>query len=117
LPADYELLLTKERFEYIEPAYLEALKESLKIIAVIGKLSFDQSCIDIARQAQGQYVIFVHKPTSRQEISESMQQIKDSGKNITVGRGGKYIIVHRQTFLKSKGFDDLLSKTEQLVRL
>jgi len=117
LPADYELLLTKERFEHIEPAYLESLKESLKIIVVIGKLNFDQSCIDIARQAQGQYVVFVHRPTGWQEILEAMQRLKDSGMNIAVCQGGKYIVVDRQAFLISKGFNDLLSKSERLVRL
>ncbi len=117
LPADYELLLTKERFEHIEPTHLESLKESLKIIVVIGKLNFDQSCIDIARQAQGKYVVFVHRPTGWQEILEAMQRLKDSGINIAVCRGGKYIIVNRQAFLKSKGFDDLLSKSERLVHL
>lgn len=114
---DYELLLTKERFEHIEPAYLESLKESLKIIVVIEKLSFDQSCIDIARQAQGRYVVFVHSPTGQQEILEAMRRLKDSGMDIAVCRGGKYIIVDRQAFLKSKGFNDLLSKSERLVRL
>jgi hypothetical protein len=117
LPADYELLLTKERFEHIEPAYLESLEKSLKIIVVIEKLSFDQSCIDIARQAQGKYVVFVHKPTGPQEILEAMRRLKESGMNIAVCKGGKYIIVDRQAFVKSKGFNDLLSKSERLVRL
>ena len=117
LPADYELLLTKGRFEHIEPAYLESLKKSLKIIVVMEKLNFDQSCIDIARQAQGQYIVFVNRPISQQEILEAMQQFKDSGMNIAVCQGGKFIIVNRQAFLKSKGFNDLLSKSERLVRL
>ena len=117
LPADYELLFTKERLEHIEPAYLESLKESLKIVAVIERLGFDQTCIDIARQAQGQYVVFIKRPTGLEEILEAIPRLKNSGMDIAVCRSGKYIIVNRQPFLKSRGFNDLLSKSEQLVGL
>ncbi len=117
LPVDYELLLTEERLKNIEPDIIESLKKNIKIVKVIEQLGFDQSCIDIARQAQGQYVVFVKSPAGSQEILESMRWLNDGGMNIAVCRDGKYIIVNRQEFLKSKSFNDLLSKSEQSVRL
>jgi len=116
LPADYELLFNQERLQYIDPGYSEVVKGSVKIVAIIEQLGFDQTCIDIARQAQGRYVVFLMQPTGRDEILEAARQLEVSGDNIAVGKG-KYIVVNRETFIKSGGFKDMLSESERLAEL
>jgi hypothetical protein len=62
-------------------------------------------------------VVFVKKPSDWEEILETIRRLETGGMNIVVCRDGKYIAVNRPAFIKSRGFKDLLSKSEQLARM
>jgi len=110
LPADYELLFTEWVLEQIEPAYLKSLKASVRTIAVITGLSFDNSCIDIARQAQGSYMVFVNSPIDSRQILEAVGNLEITGGSIVIPQGRKIIIANRALLIKSQGFKQLLSR-------
>lgn len=116
LPADYELLFHDKCLPQMELAYSESIKAIAKIITLIYDVDFDLLCIEVARQARGEYILFVNDPVSKEEVFEAVRQLGDSGMNIGIGSGRKYIIVKRLPFLDAGGLDGLLSKSEQLMR-
>jgi hypothetical protein len=100
----------------MELAYSESIKAITKIITLISGLDFDLLCIEVARQARGEYILFVNDPVSKEEVFEAVRQLGDSGMDIGIGSGRKYIIVKRLPFLDAGSLDGLLSKSEQLMR-
>jgi len=113
LPADYELLFINGCLPQIDPAYSEAIKASTKIITLIPGLEFDRLCIETARQAQGEYVLFVNNPTSKEQVITAVQQLEGSGMNVGIDSGKNYIIVKRLPFLKAGGFPDRENEQQQ----
>ena len=111
LPADYELLVTEDCLKSVETGYMEALREPLRTVEVMERLGFEQSCVDIARQAWGRFVVFVKQPSSWSEIAETVRRLDTDRTNIAVCGGGAFIAVNRDAFMKARSFNDLLSKS------
>ena len=75
-------------------------------------------CIESAKQAQGEYVLFANRPIEEAQIITAMQEVESSGLNVAVSPDKKnYIIVKRKPFIEAGSIKALLQKAEQQLQL
>jgi hypothetical protein len=110
LPADYEVLFTEDCLERVETDHLAMLAGCVRTVVVMERLSFEQACVDIARQAGGRHLVFVKQPATGEEIAEAIGHLGAGGVNIAVAQGGKLIAVNRQALVECRSFDGLMNK-------
>jgi hypothetical protein len=104
LPSDYELLFFDDCLPQTKDGYLESLQAGTKNISVVFDLDFDQFCTEIARQAEGEYVVFANKPVSNAQVFEAVRQLEQTGINTAMDNGKNFVIVKREPFLKAGCF-------------
>lgn len=110
LPGDCELLFTEDCLARVEASYASTLAGRLRTVVVMERLSFEQACVDIARQASGRYLVFVRQPVDLHEITEALQHLRAGGANIAVAQGGKLIAVDRVALVESRSFEGLMNR-------
>lgn len=126
LPADYELLFIEDCLPQIDPAYSESIKASIKIIKLAPDLEFNQLCIEAAKQAEGEYLLFALEPTSKEQVFVAVNQLESSRLSTAMDSEKNYLIIKKLPFLEAKGFADreiaqeqkrfqLMNKLENLV--
>lgn len=107
LPSNYELLFFDDCLPQTKDGYLESLQVGTKNISVIFDLDFDQFCTEIARQAEGEYVVFANRPVSKAQVFEAVRQLEQTGVNTAMDNGKKFVIVKREPFLNAGCFTHL----------
>ncbi len=104
LPPDYELLLFGDSLPEKTDEYMNSLQVHTKNISVIFDLDFDQFCTEIARQAEGEYVLFVNRPIAKTQVFQAVNQLQQTSTNAAMDGERNFVIVRRQPFLDAGGF-------------
>ncbi len=110
LPEDYELLFTEDCMRRVEAHYVKMLAGLARTVVVMERLSFEQACVDIARQAIGRYLVFARQPVGCEEIAGALEHLRSSGVNIAVAQGGGLIAVDRRALVESRSFNGLMNR-------
>ncbi len=74
-----------------------------KTINVIFELDFDSFCAEVARQATGQYVLFLNKPANKDQLLDAVRQLQGCPKTVAMDSEKNFLIVKRLPFLNSGG--------------
>jgi hypothetical protein len=74
---------------------------------VIFDLDFDHFCTEIARQARGEYVLFVNRPICNARVFQAVEQLQRSGINAATDEERNFMIVKRQPFIEAGCLADL----------
>ena len=117
-PTEYELLSPEGSLPKIDGLQDDTIKGRIKTLKLACGLKFDQLCVESAKQAQGEYVLFANRPIEKAQIITAIQEVESSGLNIAVSPDKKnYIIVKRKTFIEAGSIKALLQKAEQQLQL
>jgi hypothetical protein len=111
LPEDYELLFTEDCMGRVEAHYVKMLAGRVRTVLVMERLSFEQACVDIARQATGRYLVFARQSVGCEEIAGALEHLRSSGVNIEVAQGGGLIVVDRGARVECRSFNGLMNRT------
>ncbi|MBN2315289.1 MAG: hypothetical protein JXM79_15270 [Sedimentisphaerales bacterium] len=107
LPPDYELLLFDDSLPETTDEYMDSFQAHTKNISVIFDLDFDQFCTEIARQAEGEYVLFVNRPIDNAQVFQAVDQLQQTSNNAAMDEERNFIIVRRQPLIDAGGFTRL----------
>lgn len=114
LSVDYEIIVVSGLCETV-PTELRMILPSLKFITLPTGLKFERLCLEAAKQAQGEYVLFADSPVSKEQITAVVQQLESTQMYMITSPDKSCITVKRQPFLEAAGFMELLRRTEQLT--
>lgn len=101
LPPDYELLFFDDCPPQATDGYLEFLQAQTRYISVIFDLDFDQFCAEIARQAEGEYVLFANKPIHHVQVFQAVEELRHGAINVAMDEERNFMIVKRQPFIEA----------------
>jgi hypothetical protein len=104
LPPDYELLFFDDCSPKTSGGYIDSFQAQTKNISVIFDLNFDHFCTEIARQAEGKYVLYVNRPVSKAQVFQAVNRLRETSMNAAMDEERNFIIVKRQPFLKAGCF-------------
>lgn len=107
LPPDYELLLFDDSLSPEMNGYIHSFQAHTKNISVIFDLDFDQFCTEIARQAGGEYVLFVNRPIGKTQVFLAVNQLRQTSTNAATDEERNFVIVRKHPFIDAGGFAGL----------
>jgi hypothetical protein len=107
LPADYELLFIGALQLQNELECSESAQTNIKFIQLEYGLGFEQLCIEAAKQASGEYILFINIPISCKRIVAAVRRLEINGMSIEAPPEEKYIIVKADAFIQAHGFGGL----------
>ena len=113
LSADYELLFVSADQPQTGSTYPEPTKASIKFIKPGIGLGFERLCMEAAKQASGEYILFVNAPISYEKVAAAVRQIETRGLDIEAPSEEKYIIVKTAAFIQDQEFGRLSQQQQE----
>jgi hypothetical protein len=112
LPPDYELIFIKGPQGQIN--HLKAASTvDIKIVEVAAGLKLEELCLEAARQAHGQYIIFAKGPISCKSIVGAVRGLEDMDVALHTPPEEDYIIVETSAFIEAGSFNSLAQQQRE----